>query len=78
MENLEYKIVLDVVNAEAQIDNLNQKLSGVSKEIDTINSKGLDDLGKAAKKAAEEIDNLNKAVDKTTEAVDKAKSASQA
>ena len=78
MENLEYKIVLDVVNAEAQIDNLNQKLSGVSKEIDTINSKGLDDLGKAAKKAAEEIDNLNKAVDKTTEAVDKAKAASQA
>mgnify|MGYP000609812722 FL=1 len=52
MENLEYKIVLDVVNAEAQIDNLNQKLSGVSKEIDTINSKGLDSLGKAAKKAA--------------------------
>ena len=78
MENLEYKIVLDVVNAEAQIDNLNQKLSGVSKEIDTINSKGLDDLGKAAKKAAKEIDNLNKTVDKTTEAVDKAKAASQA
>ena len=78
MENLEYKIVLDVVNAEAQIDNLNQKLSGVSKEIDTINSKGLDSLGKAAKKAAKEIDSLNKAVDKTTEAVDKAKSASQA
>ena len=78
MENLEYKIVLDVVNAEAQIDNLNQKLSGVSKEIDTINSKGLDNLGKAAKKAAKEIDNLNKTVDKTTEAVDKAKSASQA
>ena len=78
MENLEYKIVLDVVNAEAQIDSLNQKLSGVSKEIDTINSKGLDDLGKAAKKAAKEIDSLNKAVDKTTEAVDKAKSASQA
>ena len=78
MENLEYKIVLDVVNAEAQIDSLNQKLSGVSKEIDTINSKGLDDLGKAAKKAAKEIDSLNKAVDKTTEAVDKAKTASQA
>ena len=78
MENLEYRIVLDVVNAEAQIDNLNQKLSGVSKEIDTINSKGLDDLGKAAKKAAKEIDSLNKAVDKTTEAVDKAKTASQA
>lgn len=78
MENLEYKIVLDVVNAEAQIDNLNQKLSGVSKEIDTINSKGLDSLGKAAKKAAKEIDSLNKAVDKTTEAVDKAKTASQA
>lgn len=78
MENLEYKIVLDVVNAEAQIDSLNQKLSGVSKEIDTINSKGLDDLGKAAKKAAKEIDSLNKAVDKTTEAVDKAKAASQA
>ena len=76
--NLEYKIVLDVVNAEAQIDNLNQKLSGVSKEIDTINSKGLDSLGKAAKKAAKEIDSLNKAVDKTTEAVDKAKTASQA
>ena len=78
MENLEYKIVLDAVNAEAQIDSLNQKLSGVSKEIDTINSKGLDDLGKAAKKAAKEIDNLNKTVDKTTEAVDKAKAASQA
>ena len=78
MENLEYKIVLDAVNAEAQIDNLNQKLSGVSKEIDTINSKGLDDLGKAAKKAAKEIDSLNKTVDKTTEAVDKAKAASQA
>ena len=78
MENLEYKIVLDAVNAEAQIDNLNQKLSGVSKEIDTINSKGLDSLGKAAKKAAKEIDSLNKAVDKTTEAVDKAKTASQA
>lgn len=78
MENLEYKIVLDVVNAEAQIDSLNQKLAGVGKEIDTINSKGLDDLGKAAKKAAKEIDNLNKAVDKTTEAVDKAKAASQA
>lgn len=78
MENLEYKIVLDVVNAEAQIDSLNQKLSSVGKEIDTINSKGLDDLGKAAKKAAKEIDSLNKAVDKTTEAVDKAKAASQA
>ena len=78
MENLEYKIVLDAVNAEAQIDSLNQKLAGVGKEIDTINSKGLDDLGKAAKKAAKEIDNLNKAVDKTTEAVDKAKAASQA
>ena len=78
MENLEYKIVLDVVNAEAQIDSLNQKLAGVGKEIDTINSKGLDDLGKAAKKAAKEIDNLNKTVDKTTEAVDKAKAASQA
>ena len=78
MENLEYKIVLDAVNAEAQIDSLNQKLAGVGKEIDTINSKGLDDLGKAAKKAAKEIDNLNKTVDKTTEAVDKAKAASQA
>ena len=78
MENLEYKIVLDAVNAEAQIDSLNQKLSDVGKEIDTINSKGLDDLGKAAKKAAKEIDNLNKTVDKTTEAVDKAKAASQA
>lgn len=78
MENLEYKIVLDVVNAEAQIDSLNQKLAGVGKEIDTINSKGLDDLGKAAQKAAKEIDSLNKAVDKTTEAVDKAKAASQA
>ena len=78
MENLEYKIVLDAVNAEAQIDSLNQKLAGVGKEIDTINSKGLDSLGKAAKKAAKEIDNLNKTVDKTTEAVDKAKAASQA
>ena len=78
MENLEYSIVLDVVNAEAQIDSLNQKLSNVGKEIDTINSKGLDDLGKAAQKAAKEIDSLNKAVDKTTEAVDKAKAASQA
>lgn len=78
MENLEYKIVLDAVNAEAQIDSLNQKLAGVGKEIDTINSKGLDELGKAAKKAAKEIDNLNKTVDKTTEAVDKAKAASQA
>ena len=78
MENLEYKIVLDAVNAEAQIDSLNQKLAGVGKEIDTINSKGLDSLGKAAKKAAKEIDSLNKAVDKTTEAVDKAKTASQA
>ena len=75
MENLEYKIVLDVVNAEAQIDSLNLKLSNVGKEIDTINSKGLDDLGKAAQKAAKEIDNLNKTVGKTTEAVDKAKSA---
>ena len=75
MENLEYSIVLDVVNAEAQIDSLNLKLSNVGKEIDTINSKGLDDLGKAAQKAAKEIDNLNKTVDKTTEAVDKAKSA---
>ena len=52
MENLEYKIVLDVVNAEAQIDSLNLKLSNVGKEIDTINSKGLDDMGKAAQKAA--------------------------
>lgn len=78
MENLEYSIVLDVVNAEAQIDSLNQKLSNVGKEIDTINSKGLDDLGKAAQKAAKEIDSLNKTVDKTTEAVDKAKAASQA
>ena len=78
MESLEYNIVLDVVNAEDQIDSLNQKLAGVGKEIDTINSKGLDDLGKAAKNAAKEIDNLNKTVDKTTEAVDKAKAASQA
>lgn len=78
MENLGYKIVLDVVNAEAQIDRLKQKLSDVGKEIETVNSKSLGSLGESAQKAAKEIDNLNKTVDKTTEAVDKAKSASLA
>lgn len=77
MENLEYKIVLDVVNAEAQVDSLKQKLSDTGKEVDTVNSKGLDNLGKSAQEATKDVDNLNKALDKTKEATDKAKKAAE-
>lgn len=77
MENLEYKIVLDVVNAEAQIDNLKQKLSDTGREVDTVNSKGLDNLGKSAQTATQDVDKLNKALDKTKEATDKAKKATE-
>lgn len=77
MENLEYKIVLDVVLAESQVDNLKQKLSDTGKEVDTVNSKGLDNLGKSAQKATQDVDNLNKALDKTKEATDKAKKAAK-
>ena len=77
MENLEYKIVLDIVLAEAQVDSLKQKLSDTGKEVDTVNSKGLDNLGKSAQTATQEVDKLNKALDKTKEATDKAKKASE-
>lgn len=62
MENLEYSIVLDVVNAEAQVNKLNQELVQTGKEVDTVNSKGLDGLAGTAKKATKELDNLNKTV----------------
>lgn len=62
MENLEYSIVLDVVNAEAQVNKLNQELVQTGKEVDTVNSKGLDGLAGTAKKATQDVDNLNKTV----------------
>lgn len=62
MENLEYSIVLDVVNAETQVNKLNQELVQTGKEVDTVNSKGLDGLAGTAKKATQELDNLNKTV----------------
>lgn len=62
MENLEYSIVLDVVNAEAQVNKLNQELVQTGKEVDAVNSKGLDGLAGTAKKATKELDNLNKTV----------------
>ena len=77
MENLEYKIVLDIVLAEAQVDSLKQKLSDTGKEVDTVNSKGLDNLGKSAQEATKDVDKLNKALDKTKEATDKAKEAAK-
>ena len=77
MENLEYKIVLDIVLAEAQVDSLKQKLSDTGKEVDTVNSKGLGNLGKSAQEATKDVDNLNKALDKTKEATDKAKKATE-
>ena len=77
MENLEYKIVLDIVLAEAQVDSLKQKLSDTGKEVDTVNSKGLDNLGKSAQEATKDVDKLNKALDKTKEATDKAKKATE-
>lgn len=77
MENLEYKIVLDIVLAETQVDSLKQKLSDTGKVVDTVNSKGLDNLGKSAQEATKDVDNLNKALDKTKEATDKAKKAAE-
>ena len=77
MENLEYKIVLDIVLAEAQVDSLKQKLSDTGKEVDTVNSKGLGNLGKSAQEATQDVDKLNKALDKTKEATDKAKKATE-
>ena len=77
MENLEYKIVLDIVLAETQVDSLKQKLSDTGKEVDTVNSKGLDNLGKSAQTATQDVDKLNKALDKTKEATDKAKDAAK-
>ena len=77
MENLEYKIVLDIVLAESQVDSLKQKLSDTGKEVDTVNSKGLDNLGKSAQTATQDVDKLNKALDKTKEATDKAKDAAK-
>ena len=77
MENLEYKIVLDIVLAESQVDSLKQKLSDTGKEVDTVNSKGLDNLGKSAQEATQDVDKLNKALDKTKEATDKAKKATE-
>lgn len=77
MENLEYKIVLDIVLAESQVDSLKQKLSDTGKEVDTVNSKGLNNLGKSAQDATKDVDKLNKALDKTKEATDKAKKASE-
>lgn len=77
MENLEYKIVLDVVLAESQVDSLKQKLSDTGREVDTVNSKGLDNLGKSAQTATQDVDKLNKALDKTKEATDKAKKATE-
>ena len=77
MENLEYKIVLDIVLAESQVDSLKQKLSDTGKEVDTVNSKGLDNLGRSAQEATQDVDKLNKALDKTKEATDKAKDAAK-
>lgn len=77
MENLEYKIVLDIVLAESQVDSLKQKLSDTGKEVDTVNSKGLNNLGKSAQEATKDVDKLNKALDKTKEATDKAKEATK-
>ena len=77
MENLEYKIVLDIVLAETQLDSLKQKLYDTGKEVDTVNSKGLDNLGKSAQEATKDVDKLNKALDKTKEATDKAKKATE-
>ena len=77
MENLEYKIVLDIVLAESQVDSLKQKLSDTGKEVDTVNSKGLNKLGKSAQEATKDVDKLNKALDKTKEAADKAKDAAE-
>lgn len=77
MENLEYKIVLDIVLAEAQVDSLKQKLSDAGKEVDTVNSKGLGNLDKSAQEATKDVDKLNKALDKTKEATDKAKEAAK-
>ena len=77
MENLEYKIVLDIVLAESQVDSLKQKLSDTGKEVDTVNSKGLNNLGKSAQEATKDVDKLNKALDKTKEAADKAKDAAE-
>ena len=77
MENLEYKIVLDIVLAEAQVDSLKQKLSDTGREVDIVNSKGLDNLGKSAQTATQDVDKLNKALDKTKEATDKAKDAAK-
>lgn len=77
MENLEYKIVLDIVLAETQVDSLKQKLSDTGKVVDTVNSKGLDNLGKSAQTATQDVDKLNKALDKTKEATDKAKKATE-
>lgn len=77
MENLEYKIVLDIVLAESQVDSLKQKLSDTGKEVDTVNSKGLNNLGKSAQEATKDVDKLNKALDKTKEATDKAKKAAE-
>ena len=77
MENLEYKIVLDIVLAETQVDSLKQKLSDTGREVDTVNSKGLNNLGKSAQEATKDVDKLNKALDKTKEAADKAKDAAE-
>lgn len=77
MENLEYKIVLDIVLAESQVDSLKQKLSDTGREVDTVNSKGLNNLGKSAQEATKDVDKLNKALDKTKEAADKAKDAAE-
>ena len=77
MENLEYKIVLDIVLAEAQVDSLKQKLYDTGKEVDTVNSKSLDNLGKSAQTATKDVNNLKEALDKTKEATDKAKKASE-
>ena len=77
MENLEYKIVLDIVLAETQVDSLKQKLSDTGREVDTVNSKGLNNLGKSAQEATKDVDKLNKALDKTKEATDKAKDAAK-
>ena len=77
MENLEYKIVLDIVLAETQVDSLKQKLSDTGREVDTVNSKGLNNLGKSAQEATQDVDKLNKALDKTKEATDKAKDAAK-
>ena len=77
MENLEYKIVLDIVLAESQVDSLKQKLSDTGKEVDTVNSKGLNKLGKSAQEATKDVDKLNKALDKTKNAADKAKDAAE-